>query len=421
MSSGKGLLGAAFVYTVSNAANAALPLLLLPFLTHILTPAEYGIVALYSSLLVVLGAFVGANAHAAIIVRYFQLEQQEMKYYVSSVIWIGIGTAPLALVAVFGLHKAITALTGIPLHWLLIAVAVSFAQFFTQILLALWQAEGRPLLFGTFKFMQAVFDAMVTLILLLMFNFTLDGRLAGISSAWLFSLLLAALLLWRIGWMSHRPKLEHQKDALRFGAPLIPHAVGSMLIFMADRFLIGQALGMSATGNYVVSMQIAMALCLVADAINKAYSPWLLRNLNETNINRDRMIVKSTYLYFILWIFLSIIFSCILPFIINMLTGPNYSVNRGVIFYHCLGVAFIAMYYMIANYVFYAANTAKLAMITISCGLTNVCLTYFLVRSNGAIGAAQSFMISQMLLFLGTWVLAQKSRPMPWSGSFGRP
>jgi O-antigen/teichoic acid export membrane protein len=416
MSSGKRLFGSAFVYTISNAANAALPLLLLPFLTHILTPSEYGTIALFSGLLVILGAFVGANAHAAIIVRYFQLERQEMMRFVSSVIWIGIVSVPLVLIIMFGLHMAITALTGIALYWLLIAIAVSFAQFLIQVLLALWQAEGRPLPYGAFRFLQTALDAVITLTLLLLFHFTLDGRLAGISAAWLLSLLLAVYILWRSGWLRYRPKLSHQKDAIRFGAPLIPHVIGSMLIFMADRFLIGEALGMSATGNYVVSMQFAMALGLVADAINKAYSPWLLQQLNESNSSRDHIIVKRTYIYFMLWICASLIFSYILPFIIQTLTGPNFSVNHDIVFYHCLGVAFIAMYYMVANYVFYASNTSMLATITISCGLANVCLTYFLVRNNGAVGAAQSFMVSQMLLFLGTWALAHKSRPMPWLG-----
>jgi O-antigen/teichoic acid export membrane protein len=419
-SPGRGLAGSAFVYTISNAANAALPLLLLPLLTRILTPAEYGTVALFSSLLVILGAFVGANAHAAIIVRYFQLERQEMRNYVSSVIWIGIASVPVVLLIVLGLHETITALTGIALHWLLIAVSVSFAQFLIQILLALWQAEGRPLPYSAFRFSHAVLDSTITLTLLLLFGLTLTGRLAGISAASLLSLLLAILILWRMGWLSRRPQLCHQKDAIRFGAPLIPHVVGSMLIFAADRFLIGEALGMSATGNYVVSMQVAMALGLVADAINKAFSPWLLEKLNETNFTRDQMIVKRTYIYFVAWILIALIFSYILPYNIQKLAGPNFYIKEDIVFYHCLGVSFVAMYYMVANYVFFAANTASLATITITCGLTNVCLTYFLVRSNGAVGAAQSFMISQMLLFLATWMLAQRSRPMPWLGGGAR-
>lgn len=416
MSFSKGLFGSAFIYTISNAANAALPLMLLPILTRILSPEEYGIVALFASLLVILGAFVGANAHAAILVRYFQIERQEMMNYVSSVIWIGIATAPIVLLFILGFYKAIAALTGIALHWMVIAVAVSFAQFLIQTLLALWQAEGRPMPYGAFRFLQAALDATFTLVLLLLFDLTLDGRLAGISAAWLLSLLLAVFILWRIGGLNHRPKLSYQKDAIGFAAPLIPHVVGSMLIFMADRFLIGEALGMSATGNYVVSMQVAMTLGLVADAINKAFSPWLLNQMNEDNFARDQMIVKRTYIYFLTWIIVALIFSYISPYIIQVLVGTGFSVKGDIVFYHCMGVSFIAMYYMVANYVFFASNTSMLAAITISCGLANVFMTYFLVRSNGAVGAAQSFMISQMLLFLGTWALAQKSRPMPWLG-----
>jgi hypothetical protein len=72
------------------------------------------------------------------------------------------------------------------------------------------------------------------------------------------------------------------------------------------------------------------------------------------------------------------------------------------------------MYYMVTNYVFFANKTFLLAGVTLASGVFNVAATFFLIKINGAIGAAQAFMASQALLFLGTWMLASRVRPMPW-------
>lgn len=59
------------VYLFSNILNAAIPFALLPILTRYLSPAEYGEVAMFNTLLGALGAFVGLNVVGAAGRKYF--------------------------------------------------------------------------------------------------------------------------------------------------------------------------------------------------------------------------------------------------------------------------------------------------------------------------------------------------------------
>lgn len=412
----QGLLGSAVIYTISNAANAALPLLLLPFLTRILTPSEYGSVAMFSSLLVIFGAFVGANTHSAIIVRFFELRQDEMKRYVSSILLVGALTFPLILGIVAAFLTPLSELTGISGPWILVAVAVSAAQFVVQVMLSLWQAERQPMRYAVLRISQAVLDLGITLMAIILLNLSLDGRLIGVSTAWLLLLPVTLIILRHRQYLSLHVRWQYVKNSLQFGLPLIPHILGTVMIFLADRFLISQSLGTAATGNYVVSMQVAMLLSLLADAANKAFAPWLLEQLQTHDVQRDIQIVKYTYVYFVGWAVLAICFGLLMPFAIKLIVGAQYVVPGDIVLFHSLGIAFVAMYYMVANYVFFSSSTGKLSVITITCGTFNVFLTYFLLQSEGVIGAAKSFMISQLIMFIATWVLAQKCRPMPWFG-----
>jgi O-antigen/teichoic acid export membrane protein len=85
-----------------------------------------------------------------------------------------------------------------------------------------------------------------------------------------------------------------------------------------------------------------------------------------------------------------------------------------MVLYIAMGHAFSGMYSLVANYIFFGGRTASLAAISFIAGLLNFGLSYWLLLRNGAIGAAQAFMISQAVIFLGAWLAAQRAHPMPW-------
>lgn len=68
------LFGHAAIYPLSNFAIAGVPFILLPVLTRILTPAAYGVVAMFALVVAFMSVGVGLNVHRAIAVRYFDQE-----------------------------------------------------------------------------------------------------------------------------------------------------------------------------------------------------------------------------------------------------------------------------------------------------------------------------------------------------------
>ena len=66
------------------------------------------------------------------------------------------------------------------------------------------------------------------------------------------------------------------------------------------------------------------------------------------------------------------------------------------------------------NYIFYAYKSHILAIITFVVGILNVPITFYLVKLNGEVGAAQGFLIVNILSFLFTWVISAKVYPMNW-------
>ncbi|MDO9419791.1 MAG: oligosaccharide flippase family protein [Herminiimonas sp.] len=406
-------VGPALIYTLTNALSAAIPFFLLPILTRVLTPEQYGIVAMFSVVVTVFGAFTGLSVHGAIGIRYFEQDRFELRRYIGTCLVILLISTMVVFAAVLLGMPVLERFTKIPGTWLLIAVLVSGAQFVIQIQLVIWQSSRKPWQFGFFRIGQTACDATSSLIFILGLGMAWEGRVGGIALA---TIGFMAFALYRLNAMQllAMPDRGYAKDALAFGVPLIPHVIGGMLIVMVDRFLISNVLDVAATGIYMVAMQIGMALGLLTDSFNRAFSPWLIESLRQDDAVRDQVIVKYTYLYFLIVCGIALSLGLSAPFLLSIFIGDQYQSAASIVIYIAMGFAFGGMYYMVTNYIFYAGKTPMLAVVTLVSGLFNIAITYYLLQKNGLIGAAQGFMLSQALTFLGAWWLAQKARPMPW-------
>ena len=70
----KRLVNSTATYTLANVINSAIPFLLLPVLTRVLAPAEYGVVTMFATVVSVLTAFTGLSIHGAVSVRHFDAD-----------------------------------------------------------------------------------------------------------------------------------------------------------------------------------------------------------------------------------------------------------------------------------------------------------------------------------------------------------
>ncbi|CAG1001361.1 hypothetical protein BURK2_03047 [Burkholderiales bacterium] len=404
----------ALVYTASNIVCAAIPFLMLPILTRVLSPHEYGIVAMFSVVVSLLGALTGLSVSGAVGIRYFDRDTIDFPRYVATCLAILLTSTGAVLLAVALALPLLVNLTKLPGVWLCLAVLVSGTHFLIQTQLAIWQSAKQPWRYGALRLFQATTDALVSLGLVLVAGLAWQGRLGGIATASLVTAAVAMVLLVREKSVRRPFSKDYAVNALRFGVPLVPHAIGGLLTSMLDRFLVSNLIDVASTGLYMVALQIGMVLGLLTDSFNRAFAPSLLQALRHDDARRDIALVRFTYAYFVGVLLFAIVVGAFAPMLLSLLVGKDFAGAAPVVAFAMMGYAFGGMYYMVTNYVFFAGRTELLAMLTLGVGVFNVVASYYLIRTNGIIGAAQAFMASQALVFFGTWWLAHKCRPMPW-------
>jgi O-antigen/teichoic acid export membrane protein len=409
-----GLVSAALIYVVANGVSAGLPFLMLPVLTRVMEPAEYGLAGMFTVMVAIFTAVVGVNTHGAAGMRYFDRESIDFPRYVAACLVIGVVSTAVTVVAVMLLAPWLKDWTQLPLTWLLVAVLVAAAQFVLQLQLTIWQSAALAWQFGALKIAQAVLDAIASLGLVLVLHFGWEGRAGGVALANVLVAIAAFFLLVGGRWMQFPARREDVRAAMRFGLPLVPHLASGLVLALFDRFLIGNTLGLASVGIYMVAVQIGMAMGLVTDAFNRAYAPWLLETIKQKDEQRDLRIVRWTYGYFVVLLVAALLAGFFAEPLMRLLAGEQYLEAAPAILWIALGYAFGGMYFMVTNYVFYVGRTGSLAMVTFTAGAVNVVAALFLVRSHGIVGAAQAALIGKIVLFAGTWWLSHRCRPMPW-------
>lgn len=407
----------ASVYLVSNLLNAVIPFLLLPILTRYLSPAEYGQIAMFQTLLAGIGTFIGLNAVGAANRKFYDgdIDETVLRQFNGSCIQILIVSSIIVFIGIFLFKNQLSEFLAIPTSWILAAVVISAFGFITSMRLGQWQIRSQAKWFGILQVSSSLVNMLLSLLFVIILIKGAQGRIDAQVIAGILAAIVSLILLYKDKLLQVNIwKPKQIKEVLSFGIPLIPHHIGFFLISAVDRFVINQKLGLSDAGIYMVAVQLSSSMAILFDAINKAYVPWLFERLKRDDYDEKKQIVRYTYLFFIAALLIAGGAFVIGPFFISLIVGDKYVEAGKVIGLLCLGQAFGGMYLMVTNYIFFSKKTGMLALVTISTGLINVLLLFFLIDYFGLLGAAVSFSISKFCQFVLTWFVAARSFSMDW-------
>ena len=404
-----------FVYAGSNVIRRAIPFLLLPVLTRYLTPTDYGVVATFQVLLAITIVFVNLNMPGAVAVVFFKIEKQQLKVYVGNAVFILFISFILTFGMIYAVKAPLSHLVKFPENWLPIIVVIALSQSVFTLILTLWQVEQKPLPYGIFQILQTILNVALSLIFVVALNWQWQGRLIGVIITSIIFGFISLFIIYRRKYIKFNFNKAYIKDALLFGIPLIPHALGGLIMTSIDRVFINSMVNVAATGIYTVGYQVGMIIGLLATSFNQAWSPFLFEKLKENNIGTKIRIVKFTYLYGVGIIAIALSLSLVAPWFLKFFVSKDFHCAYKYVFWIALGYAANGMYFMVVNYIFYVKKTYILAWVTFFSAGVNIILNYFFIKANGAIGAAQATTITFFVRFVLTWVLSCRVYKMPWA------
>ena len=414
------LVRSSLTYVICDGINRAIPFLLLPFITHYLTPTDYGIVTNFNVYVQILAVFGYLCTAGALPVMFNKLEKQKIKSYVSNMIVLNtlvtILCGLVSLTASAWVEKSL----GISTYFQLYAFIVVWFAGITNVNMLLWRCEEKPLSFGVYQISQSTLNALSTILFVIILLLGWQGRIYSMMLSTIVFGLVSLIILFRRGYIEFSINKTYLRQTLFFALPLVPHALSFWFKSGVDKVLLTNLCGLSENGLYSVAMTWGAVVSIFLVSFNNAYAPYLYKNLAVIDKNRDETEWLQKKMVKLIWasiggtFFLVLLSWFVSIGLIRVMYAPSYYHSLEYLPWVMAGQFFYGGYLMFVCFIHYTFNTKMLGLITFSLSLAQVGLTYLLIVWVGAVGAAVSSAIISLLTFVFVAWYAMRVYNLPW-------
>jgi len=382
-------------YLSAGIFTKALAFISVPIFTRLLLPSEYGILAIFSSVISIFSILLGSNIHGAIARYYYEKSNDFAEFLGSNLIFIlFFNFFAISLLYIFKDNIA-NFFVIIP-YLFFIAILISAFTIPSNMYLSYLQASKQSKKFSLISINEGILSLIVSIIWVYLLK---ENRYYGkVYSSLLITTVFTVYMICNLVKLSKfNFKLEHIKYSIKFGVPLIPHALSGFILAFFDRIIINQLTGSLNTGLYSFAYNVGMVMNIVVMAMTKAWVPIFYENFASKDFKKiDNLAYNySKYIYFAA--IGLILFS---KEIVSLMADEKYYTALPVVPIIVIGYVGVFLYTLYGNYSFYRKKTGLISIATLSAGGINIGLNYWLIPIYGYVAAAYTTLVSYFLLFL---------------------
>ncbi len=401
------------IYLFSTLLNRAVPLLLLPVLTQHLTPAEYGTIAIIQVFLSFFQSLFG-GLNVNISRNYFSMGRLRFQSYMTAVfVVLIILFLSSTLLSILYLNAELP-LFGLSRNWLLAMPILACMSMANMLNLTLLRTEERPYRYATWEISNGILNLMLTLILLLVFQFGWAARAYGIVVPMVLYGLFGVIALSRRSMLPLRFRCLDVKETLSVTMILIPHTMSGFVVSLIDRIFIKEMLGVDQVGIYTIGYQFGTVTMFITLAFLKAWQPWFFKKIASDSAQDRGEIARKTWIYLGLLIVGSIIYLCIAHFALPYIVDERYWDAKSVLTPLVIASVAYGGYQIFFPYLVHLKLTHLLAIATPTAALINVILNFILIPQFGIVGAAYATLCAYTFTFIYVAWLSCRRISLPW-------
>ncbi len=323
---GKKLLGDSFVYGLSGIITSFIGVFLIPLYTKVFNPADYGIIALLSSLQSIITIFIIFGMDNSFCVWYYDNPTETGKQVAVSN-WfffsLTLGLILSILIGVLSYYIASFILGNADLYPLVILFAINIFLASTQKLLNMWfRIRRQPL-------QAVIINLSITLLTIGLNVFFVLYKHTGIPGIYysviitsLIALILSVIILRKYISVKFL-NLEEMKRMLKFSLPLVPTGLIFWVMGTSTPYFINFLMHNKAEiGLYQIGSNGANLLGLGTFAFMQAFTAYALSISKEENAKEVYAKILEYYIY--IGMTCALLLGVLAKFILHILTNEKY-------------------------------------------------------------------------------------------------
>ncbi len=414
------------VYGMGHILTRTVSFILLPYLTHSLTPQEYGAVTLlYTFIAIALVLY--AYGFDITFLRYYILETDDQKRrgIFSTIFWATALTSTLfsVLVALSAGYLASVVFenpetVGVSVRYLIfLSGGLLFVETLGIYPYLYLRAVEKSLPFIALKTTGVVINIGLAIVLISVFNRGVAGVFeANLIASGLQLLFLTPVIIRNLGFTF---RFQQLKEYLRFGIPNIPSQVFVMVIELANRKILEIMMGLSVVGIFSAGYKLGLFMAVVTMGFRFAWQPFFLSIADQPEAKRTFARVFTYYLLVTGTLFLLLDFT-IRPLMtmplpmVGVLIDPGYwdglKVFPVILLAHICNGAYAN--FMVGVYL--KKKTILMPIVTGAAAAINIVGNILLIPVFGMMAAAWMTLISYFSLAFFLYVLIHKHYPVQY-------
>jgi O-antigen/teichoic acid export membrane protein len=402
------------VYGMGDVAVQLASFLLLPVYTIVLSPTDYGAIALLLIVEQVVRVVNRWGIDASFMRFYFDCPDVAARRELASTIFIflavasgglmaaGLVAAPYVARPLFGGDDFTTAFRIVLVTT--VFGSVSFLPFHVL------RIEGRARTFVALTFANNLATLLVKLLLVVVLR-------KGVIGVVLADLIVAVgLALTLLPWYAAliRPVFSARvlKECLRFGLPRVPHSFAHQVIAVADRFTLSRFAPLQQLGVYNVGASLGLGLKLFLSAFETAWAPFYFREMSAPDA-KQTFRTMTTYAFGFLALLVAGL-AAVSHDLVRLMTMPRFYGASGIVPWIGLGVGLQGIYLLTSIGLNITKRTAYYPVVTGAATAAAIGASLLLVPRYGALGAAWSNVIAYGVLAGVGMALSQRFYPIAY-------
>ncbi len=401
------------VYGFGSALSSFVGIALVPILTRLFSPSEYGVIDLLVTVSSLAIAFLSFGFDSAAAILFFEVEREEERVNVlSTAIWfifIASSIVILVLLPLSGVWSKLLFQNKIYIGPVQLALAIIPFN-----LLLGFALNGLRFRFARSRYLLSILiQVILTITLTVILLVPVQAGMLGYFIAWFVSVAVTGAITLALAQrnLSARFSVIILRKLLAVGLPLIPAAIAGWSLSLIDRFFISRY-SLHELGLYSLGVKLSSVLGLGIAALQLAWGPFALSLAKEPEAKLTYAKVLS--LYTLVAGFLALLLTAYAPEIIKVTSSEAFFGSASVVGWLCLGLIAYGSYYIVSIGVAISKKTSHLAWTTVAAAILNIVLNFILIPPYGMVGAAIATLLSYIASAWLLYQVSQKYYPIPF-------
>lgn len=403
------LLKGSAIYGIALTFQKFVGILMLPFFTAVLTPEDYGVIALVSLVSIAFTGLYNLGTGNSMGILFFKEEREDRQY---QIIWSTFYLILInSLVLTFVLLIFSKTLSTIIFednkyyeYFNLVFVGLVFSTISLPFLNLLRMKE-KAIKYSLIMFISTMITLIANVLLVLVFEYGVFGFFLGNLIGQMFLFLIVLFFISKN--VQHSFEISYFKPLVNIGYPSIFGLFAFLLIDYADRQMIQRILGLEQLGIYTISYSLGMVIMVAVGAFQSAWSPFFMSFINR---KEDAKIIFGKVLrYYILFFgFLVLCFFAFSKTIMYLMADSSFHEGYILIGFISMAYFFNGIYMIMLPGLYFCEKLYIQSFLEWSTAIINIILNLILISKYEVIGAAYATVLSYFYLCFVSWYIGKR-------------